>query len=177
MSGASQRQEAGHRSAGSVAFCLSVFKSDNDRSLYENSLAQQGLRALEPLLLQAGQAEKCLKAGVIEELLRLALENGADKDEAIAYILDFARKRAWRWNCRSRQRWNGFRSAATAASSTATRRASAYVDRPCASPVPSAKRSTPRSGRRAATTSAASPSATCSWCEAGCVTRPGPGPR
>ena len=81
--------------AKAAGFCLDVFGSDSQRRRYDNTLGEQGWRSVEPLLLQAGQAEKGLKAENVDELIKLARERGIGTDEAIARILDYARGKGW----------------------------------------------------------------------------------
>ena len=76
-------------------FCLSVFGTEASRIAYDNTLVQKNLQSLDSILHTAGQKQKGFKAEVVEELILLALEKRIDKDEAIAYILNFAITKNW----------------------------------------------------------------------------------
>lgn len=77
-----------------LGYCLRLFKDERERQKYDNTLDQQHLTELDPVIEAAGTDGK-INAAVMEQLLRSASEKGVTLAEARMYILDFASKKKW----------------------------------------------------------------------------------
>jgi hypothetical protein len=77
-----------------VGYCLQLFKDEKERDKYNNTLDQQGLQELDPLIEAAGSQGE-IRAEVMEQLLRKAREKGVEAEDARRYILKFASGRKW----------------------------------------------------------------------------------
>ncbi|MEI8372625.1 MAG: zinc ribbon domain-containing protein [Planctomycetota bacterium] len=77
-----------------AGFCLRVFKSEEERERYDNTLAMCGLREMDGQIRMAGASKK-IDARAMESLLKEAGSRGVTPDEARAYICAFASKQGW----------------------------------------------------------------------------------
>lgn len=78
-----------------IGSCLVLFKEEQTRKTYDNSLEEERLADLDPILEAAAAANGEVQAAVFEQLLQRARESGASPEDARRYIKDFATKRKW----------------------------------------------------------------------------------
>jgi len=77
-----------------IGYIKDIFKDEQGRKKYNNSLSSLNLKVLEAPLKAAG-ANKVLDDVKIKNLLKIAKRNNINEDDAIEYIEDIAQKRKW----------------------------------------------------------------------------------
>ncbi|MEI8372629.1 MAG: hypothetical protein WCJ35_07325 [Planctomycetota bacterium] len=77
-----------------AGFCLRVFKSEEERERYDNTLAMRGLREMDGQIRIAGATGK-IDASAMEALVNVAGDRGVTPDDARAHICAFASREGW----------------------------------------------------------------------------------
>jgi hypothetical protein len=86
-----------------VGQCITLFKTEEGRSAYDTTLAQSHLVELNADIDMAGIDGKIRKE-YVDLLIARAMELGMDRDEAIAYIENYCRKKGWRFESPKKKR-------------------------------------------------------------------------